>query len=95
MTLGLLSLNVDPAVTELIKMYDSFMRRIKHLSLEKAHHIKPLLDGKEIAQLLKEKPGKKIGIYLAKVLEWQLEFPNGAKEECIEWLQGAHSQMRI
>jgi len=35
-----------------------------------------------------EKPGPWTGRALAQVIEWQLEHPNGTKEECIEWLDG-------
>ena len=36
------------------------------------------------------KPGIWTGQVLSKVIEWQLEFPEGTKEECAQWLKAEY-----
>lgn len=41
------------------------------------------------------KPGPWTGAVLARVVEWQLEFPQGTKEECREWLESEVAAGRV
>jgi tRNA nucleotidyltransferase (CCA-adding enzyme) len=52
--------------------------------------------GREVVKLLgANKPGAWTGRVLAKVLEWQLEYPDGTKEQCTAWLKAEHEAGRI
>lgn len=61
----------------------------------------PLLDskfyqGRQVIQVMgASKPGPWTGKVLARVIEWQLEHPNGTKDECEKWLQAEHEAGRI
>jgi len=41
------------------------------------------------------KPGPWTGQVLARMIEWQLEHPNGTKDECEKWLKVEHEAGRI
>lgn len=46
------------------------------------------LQGKDLKAVpsAPEQPGPWTGRVLAHVMEWQLEYPSGTKEECIAWV---------
>eukprot|EP01080_Neovahlkampfia_damariscottae_P009706 gene9706-1911_t len=66
-----------------------FVEVIKSLSLNKLIEMKPLLNGKEIAQILNINPGKQVGLLLQKLVEKQIsEFFNGFnKEDAVKWIK--------
>ncbi|KIK70401.1 hypothetical protein GYMLUDRAFT_32406 [Collybiopsis luxurians FD-317 M1] len=76
---------------EKIILYNKFVERIEQLGLTTAADVKPLLDGREVVSALHAKAGPWTGAVLARVIEWQLENPNGSKEECLSWLKERHS----
>ena len=41
------------------------------------------------------KPGPWLGKVLEKVVEWQLEHPEGTKEDCEQWLRADHLAGKI
>ena len=51
--------------------------------------------GKEVVKLLGATPGPWTGQVLARVVEWQLEHPDGTKQECEAWLRAEHEAGRI
>jgi tRNA nucleotidyltransferase (CCA-adding enzyme) len=52
--------------------------------------------GREVVQALGvPKPGVWTGEVLSRVLQWQLEFPAGTKEECTRWLRKEQQAGRI
>jgi tRNA nucleotidyltransferase (CCA-adding enzyme) len=54
------------------------------------------LQGRDIVSILSmPKPGAWTGDVLAKVMEWQLDHPEGTKDECSAWLKEEHSAGRI
>lgn len=46
-----------------------------------------LSKGREVVSLLNFKAGPWTGTVLARVVEWQLEHPEGSKGECLTWLK--------
>lgn len=45
------------------------------------------LDGKEICQVLRIKPGKQVAQIIERLTDRQIEFPNQSKEEASDWLK--------
>ncbi|EJU00882.1 hypothetical protein DACRYDRAFT_108237 [Dacryopinax primogenitus] len=72
---------------EVLRAYELFLARLEELGLPAAIEEKPRLDGKEISSTLNIRPGPAIGPILNSVVAWQLEFPEGTKEECRAWLR--------
>uniref|UniRef100_A0A0W0G6N6 Poly A polymerase head domain-containing protein n=1 Tax=Moniliophthora roreri TaxID=221103 RepID=A0A0W0G6N6_MONRR len=62
-----------------IEMYNTFVRRVEEFNLDKV--------GREVVSILGAKPGPWTGQVLAKVVTWQLENPQGTKDDCIAWLR--------
>ena len=75
-----------PEANQCIQNYLELYQSIQDHDLGQAYNLKPLLDGKEIAALLKMQPGKKIGLYLQQLIEWQLAHPKGTKQDGEQWL---------
>ncbi|KAI0028275.1 hypothetical protein K488DRAFT_58997 [Vararia minispora EC-137] len=76
------------AAAACIENYNGFVRRIQELDLVSAADAKPLLDGREILQVLgATKPGVWTGKVLTDVVQWQLGHPEGTKEQCMTWVQ--------
>ncbi|KZP00684.1 hypothetical protein CALVIDRAFT_475433 [Calocera viscosa TUFC12733] len=71
---------------QVIHTYELFVARIQELGLPSAIEEKPRLDGKEIAATLNIRPGPALAPILNSVVGWQLEYPEGTKEQCKEWL---------
>ncbi len=53
------------------------------------------MQGKEVVKLLGATPGPWTGHVLARVVEWQLEHPEGTKEECEAWVLEEQAAGRI
>ncbi|KAK0577476.1 hypothetical protein LWI29_033443 [Acer saccharum] len=65
------------------------------LGLEKVWDVKPLVNGKEIMNVLQLKSGGPIvREWQQKLLAWQLAYPSGTAEECFDWMKETH-QKRI
>jgi len=56
------------------------------MGLSKIWEMRPLYDGKELTEEFKLKPSPFVGQLLHKEIEWQLENPEGKKEECLAYL---------
>ncbi|KAF5392550.1 hypothetical protein D9757_002175 [Collybiopsis confluens] len=80
----------ESAASEKIALYNKFVERVEELDLTAAADAKPLLDGGQVVTALNAKAGPWTGAVLARVIEWQLEHPNGSKEECLSWLKEQH-----
>ncbi|TFY82353.1 hypothetical protein EWM64_g1654 [Hericium alpestre] len=79
-----------------IQTYNAFVSRIEELGLDKAVDAKPILDGHEVVTILEAaKPGQWTGKILNRVVEWQLEHPQGTKDDCAEWLQAEKAAGRL
>ncbi|KAF8845429.1 hypothetical protein BDN67DRAFT_1065287 [Paxillus ammoniavirescens] len=78
-----------------IQRYNVFTSRVEELGLDKSVDAKPLLNGNDIISVVGGKPGPHTAIMLAKVVEWQLEHPEGDKHACMNWLKEEHSSGRF
>ncbi|KAI0761691.1 hypothetical protein BD413DRAFT_616900 [Trametes elegans] len=89
------ALDVD-AASRRIAAYNQFAARIEELDLPKAVDAKSILDGREVVKVLgAASPGPWTGQVLARVVEWQLEHPQGTKEECETWLRAEQAAGNI
>ncbi|XP_076893926.1 tRNA nucleotidyltransferase cca2-like [Bidens hawaiensis] len=60
---------------------------ILKLGLEKVWEVKPLINGKEIIKILElGKGGPVVSKWQRKLLQWQLAYPSGNVEECVDWM---------
>ncbi|KAI3726299.1 hypothetical protein L1987_66096 [Smallanthus sonchifolius] len=82
--------SVDVIEVELDKRRQVFMKveqEILKLGLEKVWEVKPLINGKDIMKILElEKGGPVVSEWQRKLLQWQLAYPSGTVEECVEWM---------
>ena len=62
--------------------------RICFISEQQHADLNPFSQGKDLMKVASapEQPGPWTGRALAQVMEWQLEHPDGTKEECAGWL---------
>ncbi|KAI9346722.1 hypothetical protein DFJ73DRAFT_626223 [Zopfochytrium polystomum] len=74
------------AVVSILGRYERFQESLRRLNVDQTYDLKPLLNGGEVANTLGIKAGPAVGVYLSKVIEWQLQNPSGSKDECQKWL---------
>ncbi|KAG0210559.1 hypothetical protein BGX28_009195 [Mortierella sp. GBA30] len=77
---------LDDDVKAQIARYNSFLARAADYQIDHCFAWKYLVDGKELTQLLKIKPGPKVTDYLQLVMRWQLMHPGLTKEDCQAWI---------
>ncbi|KAJ4701094.1 CCA tRNA nucleotidyltransferase [Melia azedarach] len=66
---------------------------ITKLGLDKVWDLKPLVNGKEIMNVLQLKSGGPlVREWQQKLLAWQLAHPSGTAEECFDWMKQTHSK---
>ncbi|KAL1749131.1 hypothetical protein HDZ31DRAFT_28242 [Schizophyllum fasciatum] len=79
-----------------IATYNAFACRVHELDLAGAGDARPILDGREVVSVLgAARPGPWTGKVLARVVDWQLEHPGGARDACVAWLQAEHAAGRL
>ncbi|KAI0719119.1 hypothetical protein C8T65DRAFT_636843 [Cerioporus squamosus] len=78
-----------------VAVYNKFVARVEELGLPAVVDAKPILDGREVVKMLGASPGPWTGQVLARVVEWQLEHPEGTKQECEAWLVGEQAAGNI
>lgn len=60
---------------------------ILKLGLERVWEVKPLVNGKDIMRHLElQKGGPVVSEWQRKLLQWQLAYPSGSVEECVDWM---------
>lgn len=64
---------------------------IRESDMQKVHEMKPLLNGHEVMTLLGVKPGPIIGEVSKGLIDWQLDNPQGTKEQAAEWVSENYS----
>nr|GMD75764.1 putative CCA tRNA nucleotidyltransferase 2 [Ipomoea batatas] len=75
------------------KLFKTIENDILNLGLESVWEAKPLVNGKEIMNILQIKTGGPIvKEWQQKLLEWQLAHPSGTAEECTDWMKEANSK---
>lgn len=77
------------AANEVIDTYNALAVKIEELDLQRVVDSPPLLNGTQVTTLLSKKPGQWLSGVLIKVVEWQLDNPQGNPEACKEWLKQA------
>eukprot|EP00879_Flechtneria_rotunda_P017089 GHRR01017897.1.p1 GENE.GHRR01017897.1~~GHRR01017897.1.p1 ORF type:complete len:250 (+),score=108.62 GHRR01017897.1:245-994(+) len=60
--------------------------------LEGCWQWKPLLDGKQLINLLNVPKGPKLGQMTAAVMDWQLAHPQGSKEDCLVHVKACYER---
>ncbi|KAI0271652.1 hypothetical protein BC834DRAFT_967099 [Gloeopeniophorella convolvens] len=84
------------AAAKIVGTYNRLASRVEELKLQEDVDAKPILDGREIVQILgASKPGQWTGKVLAEVIKWQLGHPGEPKERCGEWLKAELAAGRI
>ncbi|KAJ1949790.1 CCA tRNA nucleotidyltransferase, mitochondrial [Linderina macrospora] len=71
---------------EVIERFGAYVSMAVSQGVVEAFKEKHIVDGKGAAKLLGIKPGPAIKGILEQVMEWQLEFPEGTKQECEKFL---------
>ncbi|OCH92693.1 hypothetical protein OBBRIDRAFT_726351 [Obba rivulosa] len=86
----------EHGANQLIQSYNAFASRVDELALQSMVEAKPILDGRDVVRVLGAKsPGAWVGPVLSRVIEWQLDHPEGTKQECETWLASEHAAGRI
>lgn len=60
---------------------------IHNENLQICHLLKPTIDGKNLQNLLNMKPGPWMGTINDEQIKWQLDHPNGDKDQLIKHIQ--------
>ncbi|KAG5518753.1 hypothetical protein PMAC_002722 [Pneumocystis sp. 'macacae'] len=63
--------------------YKRLLDQIHHENLQNAYSIQPLINGHILSETLGLK-GPQIGLAIEQIIRWQLENPEGTKEQCLE-----------
>ncbi|KAH7044711.1 hypothetical protein BKA57DRAFT_397002 [Linnemannia elongata] len=87
-------LNIDDETKVKISKYNAFLSKAEAYRIDHCFSWKYIVDGKEVTQLLKVKPGPKVTEYLQKIMQWQLQHPHSSKEECQEWIREHPEQFK-
>ncbi|KAL5712262.1 CCA tRNA nucleotidyltransferase [Ranunculus cassubicifolius] len=70
------------------QLYQSVEKAVMELGLDKVWEQKPLVNGKEIINILQLKTGgPQVKKWQDRLLEWQLGHPYGTAEECLDWMR--------
>ncbi|KAH0778068.1 hypothetical protein KY290_009479 [Solanum tuberosum] len=74
-------------------LFKTVENAVRTLGLEEVWEMKPLVNGKEIMNILQIKSGGPVvREWQQKLLEWQLAHPSGSAEECLDWMKQAQSK---
>lgn len=74
------------ACKPIFERYSKFMELIFSHQLEYAHELKPMLDGKKIAECLGIKPGPQVGKFMQQLIEHQLSNRHLTKDQAVQWI---------
>ncbi|KAG0292236.1 CCA tRNA nucleotidyltransferase, mitochondrial [Linnemannia gamsii] len=77
-----------------ISKYNAFLYKSEAYQIDHCFSWKYIVDGKEVTQLLKVKPGPKVTGYLQRIMRWQLQHPHASKEECQTWIREHPEQFK-
>ncbi|CCA67451.1 related to tRNA nucleotidyltransferase [Serendipita indica DSM 11827] len=78
--------------TECIQKYNKLVEKIVELDLTEAIGAPPILNGKQVCETLKIRPGPQMTPLMEKVVYWQLEHPGATADECQAWLLEQQAQ---
>ncbi|XP_071711109.1 CCA tRNA nucleotidyltransferase, mitochondrial-like isoform X2 [Rutidosis leptorrhynchoides] len=69
------------------EVFKEVEQEILNLGLEKVWDVKPLVNGKDIIRLLElGKGGPIVSLWQRKLVQWQLAYPSGSVDECVDWM---------
>lgn len=71
----------------IIDYYGNFHSMIYQEDLQDSHSLRPLIDGKTLLKLLSMKPGPWMSGVVDEQIKWQLDHPNGEKDDLIEHIK--------
>ncbi|XP_002266551.2 tRNA nucleotidyltransferase cca2 [Vitis vinifera] len=70
------------------KVFEMVENAIVGLGLEEVWELKPLVNGKDIMNVLQLKSGGPlVRDWQQKLIQWQLAHPSGTAEECLDWMR--------
>ncbi|KAJ2780281.1 CCA tRNA nucleotidyltransferase, mitochondrial [Coemansia interrupta] len=70
-----------------VERYAGYVERVAEVGVERAFEVKHLVDGRRAAQILGVRPGPVIRRVLERVMVWQLDNPQGTREQCEEFVR--------
>eukprot|EP00904_Undaria_pinnatifida_P010376 jgi/Undpi1/6469/HiC_scaffold_20.g08948.m1 len=73
----------------IIEKYIGFEKAVATMGLRRAWEIAPLVRGEELMVELQVPRGPEVGKLMAKQVSWQLEHPEGTREQCVACLRAA------
>ncbi|KAH9921394.1 uncharacterized protein B0H18DRAFT_1086105 [Fomitopsis serialis] len=85
----------ETKASERIAVYNALVTKVEALGLTAMVDAKPMLNGREVLGALNAPPGPWVAPVLSSVMEWQLDHPEGTKDECLEWLKAEHAAGNI
>ncbi|AMD22204.1 HGL136Wp [Eremothecium sinecaudum] len=69
-----------------LDMYQKFEEYVREAELQNVYKLVPLMNGKELIQLYATKSGVWMSKAMSDIINWQMDHPNGTKEELKSWL---------
>ncbi|KAK1410282.1 hypothetical protein QVD17_36817 [Tagetes erecta] len=70
-----------------IRVFKKVEEEVLKLGLEKSWEVKPLINGRDIMKILEIKNGGPVvSEWQQKLIQWQLAYPSGNVQECIDWM---------
>lgn len=75
------------AATKIIRKYERLLAAVDAKGLQNVSSLKPIVDGKAISQYLGRKPGPWMADVVSHALVWQLDHPNGSRDQCLEYIR--------
>jgi tRNA nucleotidyltransferase (CCA-adding enzyme) len=76
-----------------IQRYKTFVEYIRHEALEDVYARTPIINGKKMAEVLQTKTGPWMKGALDLVMAWQLDNPDGGREDAIEMVKEKRSEI--
>ena len=76
--------------TEIWPKYAAFSQWVLDNGLQDVCTMKPIVSGSDIIAACQIKKGPLIGTYTNEAMKWQLQYPKGEKEACLEYLKTLH-----
>ncbi|KAJ1844621.1 CCA tRNA nucleotidyltransferase, mitochondrial, partial [Coemansia sp. RSA 2703] len=86
------SMNTSDAAAgkdKVVAKYVAYAEHVESRGLVQAYEVKHLVDGKRAASILGVRPGPVIKRVLEQVMVWQLDHPEGSREQCEAFVRDA------
>ena len=77
----------EETVKDVVARFEAVASTVRDLNLDGCWSVKPMLNGKELGALLELPLGPKVGEAMREQALWQLEHPDGNKDECLAALR--------